>query len=268
VHYHLRHLGGIDFSTLTERKTRGGSWVAKIPTVTGKITTGPNFLADDWKRAQANTDRPVKITMPGPMTILDSVVDKHYPDPQSLAADLADALNYEARSLADAGCKFIQIDEPVFARKAADAKAWGVAILARAFEGIGPDVTRVVHMCCGYPSGLDLEDFPKAPRASYFELAKDIDAEDIDCVSIEDAHRHNDLTLLEHFAKTSVILGVVQIAATRIETVEEIRQRLKNALDHIDKDRLIAGPDCGLAMLDRGTVFAKLKNMCDAAQSV
>lgn len=100
VHYHLRQLGGIDFEHLSERVTRGGAWRAKFPTIVAKITTGQNFLAADWRRAQAATDRPVKITMPGPMTIIDSTVDAHYHDEQALAADLADALNFEAKALA------------------------------------------------------------------------------------------------------------------------------------------------------------------------
>lgn len=268
VHYHLRQLGGVDFENLSERSTRGGAWTAQFPTVTDKIGVGPNFLPADWKRAQAATDKPVKMTLPGPMTIIDSVVDRHYGDEATLAMDLAAALNHEARALADAGCRYIQIDEPVFARKAENALSWGLAALERAFDGIDPSVTRVVHICCGYPSGLDLEDFPKAPRDSYFELARGLDDIAVDCVSIEDAHRYNDLTLLRSFERISVILGTIQIAATRIETVDEIRTRLTDALKHIDAERLLAGPDCGLAMLDRDTVFAKLNNMCEAARSI
>ncbi len=267
VHYHLHHLGGFDFERLSERATRGGAWKARFPTVVGKIETGPHFLVADWKRAQAATGRPVKMTMPGPMTIMDSVVDEHYLDERALAADLADALNSEARALAEAGCAHVQIDEPVFARRAGAAADWGLAMLERAFAGVGPSVARTVHICCGYPSGLDLEDYPKAPREAYFDLARGLDELAVDWVSIEDAHRHNDLGLLEEFRRTGVILGLVQIAATRIETVDQIRARLAVALDHIEEERLIAAPDCGLAMLDRDTVLAKLRNMCAAARS-
>lgn len=268
VHYHLMQLGGIDFVNLTKRVTRGGAWEAKFPTIVDDITVGEHFLVDDWKRAQAATDRPVKMTLPGPMTIMDSVVDKHYSDDQTLAAALADALNYEAKALADAGCRHIQIDEPVFARKASAALEWGGTMLERAFNGIDDTVTRTVHICCGYPSAVDLDDFPKAPREAYFDLAAMLDAAAIDCVSIEDAHRYNDLSLLDAFKQTRVILGVVQIAATRIETVDEISERLRGALGHIDKERLLAGPDCGLAMLDRDIVFQKLSNMCRAARAL
>ncbi|MGI9425230.1 MAG: hypothetical protein ACR2PA_18700 [Hyphomicrobiaceae bacterium] len=268
VHYHLRHLGGIDFENLSERVTRGGAWTAKFPTIVGKVEVGPHFLVDDWKRAQKATTNPVKMSLPGPMTIIDSVVDDHYRDERGLAADLADALNYEIRALEKTGCRFIQIDEPVFARKASTALTWGGEMLERAFDGVSDQVKRVVHICCGYPSAVDLDDFPKAPREAYFELARMLDQSGVDCVSIEDAHRHNALELLERFPMTSVILGVVQIAATRIETTEDIAQRLTQALQHIDKDRLLAGPDCGLAMLDRAIVSAKLRNMCEAAKSL
>ena len=117
-------------------------------------------------------------------------------------------------------------------------------------------------------SGLDLEDFPKAPREAYFELAEGLEGLTIDAVSLEDAHRHNDLALLERVKRLTVILGVVRIAATPVEEVAEIRDRLSAALAHIDADRLIAGPDCGLAMLPRDLVFAKLVNMCEAARSL
>jgi len=160
------------------------------------------------------------------------------------------------------------LDEPVFARKPREALEYGFENLERSFHGVPDDVKRVVHMCCGYPNALDSEDYKKADAQSYFDIADAIDQSSIDQVSIEDAHRHNDLSLLERFRNTGVILGVVQIAATRVETVEEIAERLGNALEHIEPHRLMAGPDCGLAMLTRETVQAKLRNMCTAAGSL
>jgi 5-methyltetrahydropteroyltriglutamate--homocysteine methyltransferase len=125
-----------------------------------------------------------------------------------------------------------------------------------------------VHMCCGYPDKLDREDYPKADPNSYLAIADAIEASSIDAVSFEDAHRHNDLSLLEKLKTTKVIFGVVAIARSQVETVDEIRQRLLQALDHIDADRLIAAPDCGLALLGRGLAMAKLRNMSEAAKSV
>ena len=119
----------------------------------------------------------------------------------------------------------------------------------------------------GNPDGLDREDYPKANPGCYQQLAEAVDRADVDAVSIEDAHRHNDLSLLERFTKAKVILGVVAIAKSRIEPVEEIRARLEAALEHIDEHRLIAAPDCGLGLLGRERSIEKLTNMCKAAHS-
>ena len=268
IHYHCRHLNGIDFDHLTEKVLRGGAYSARLPTIIGPVGARDRFLAGDWRRAQAATDRPVKITMPGPMTISDTTADAWYGDPKKLGADLAAALNGEVLALAKAGCRHIQIDEPLFARKAAEALDYGLENIERAFHGCPPRVTRTLHMCCGYPDRLDNPDYPKAPAASYAQLAEAVDASSIMAVSIEDAHRPNDLSLLERFSRTTVILGVVAIARSRIEETEEIRDRLQKALAHIDARRLIAAPDCGLGLLGRERALQKLKNMCVAAKAV
>ncbi len=268
IHYHCRHIEGIDFETLTPKEVRGGAYTAELPSVTGPVRAGAPFLGADFKLAQGFTERPVKITMPGPMTIADTTVDLHYQDAAALGADLAGAINAEILRLAEAGCRWIQIDEPVLARQPEAALAYGVDNLDRCFHGLPEGVQRVMHMCCGYPDRLDRDDYPKADPDSYPRLAAALDGSCIDAVSIEDAHRHNDLTLLERFAKTSVILGVITVAMSRVEPVEEIRARLAAALDHIDAERLIAAPDCGLGLLGRDLALAKLNNLCRAAQGL
>ncbi|MFT5114082.1 MAG: 5-methyltetrahydropteroyltriglutamate--homocysteine methyltransferase [Parasphingorhabdus sp.] len=125
-----------------------------------------------------------------------------------------------------------------------------------------------MHMCCGYPGHLDDEDHLKADPESYFQLAAAIDETTIQQVSIEDAHCLNDLSLLELYKDTAVILGVVAVASSRVESVGEITDRLRNALDHIDADRLVAAPDCGLLMLERKLAMRKLTNLCTAAHSI
>lgn len=170
IHYHCRHLRGIDFETLTEKEMRG-HYQALLPTIVGPIVAGPPFLARDWQVAQSATRRPVKITVPGPLTIGDSVADGFYRDPRARGAALADALNVEIRRLADAGCPAIQVDEPVFARRVEDALAFGAEHLERCFHKVSRGTERVVHICCGYPNGLDEEDYPKAPKEAYFQLA-------------------------------------------------------------------------------------------------
>jgi len=265
VHYHCRHLNDISFERLTETSKRSGSYQAHLPTITGPVSAGEPFLPHDWRAAQALTDRPVKTTLPGPMTIGDTVADDYYDDPRSRGADLAAAINREVLALAEAGCRHIQIDEPLFARHPEQALDFGIEHLERCFHGVPSNVATAMHMCCGYPDRLDNPDYPKAPADSYHRLADALDAAQINAISIEDAHRHLDLKLLERFGATNVILGVVDIASSRVEGEDEIHARLTAALDHIDRDRLIAAPDCGMGLLSRDQARAKLRNMCAAA---
>lgn len=269
IHYHCRHLNGFDFVNLTHRILRDGAYETDLPTISGRITVrDTGFLVHDWKAAQQFTDRPVKVTVPGPITIADTTADEHYGDPQALAHDLADALNVEIRALAEAGCTVIQVDEPLFARKADAALAYGIETLERCFAGVPSSVTRVMHMCCGYPNYLDQTDYHKADPVSYFRLADALDKAAIDQVSIEDAHRHNDLSLIERFKEKTVVFGCIAIATSRVETEEEVAARLSAALNHIDRDRLVAAPDCGLGHLTRDLARRKLSVMCRAAASV
>ena len=140
--------------------------------------------------------------------------------------------------------------------------------LERCWHGVPGHVTKVMHMCCGYPSKLDDFDYPKADKLSYFDLAETVDRSCVDAVSLEDAHRHNELTLLERFQSKTVILGSITIASSELETEEAIRNRLVAALRHIDKDRLVVAPDCGLGFLPRHLAKAKLAAMCAAARSL
>lgn len=268
IHYHCRHLDGIDFNYLTNKTMRAGTWQANVPTITGPVRARDRFLPEEWRHAQSVTNNPVKITLPGPLTIADTLADDYYDDEKRLGADLADALHEEIRSLAEAGCTWIQVDEPVFARDPEKALSFGIDNLEHCFHGVPDHITRVVHICCGYPDKVDNEDYPKADPLAYFQLSDGIDSSGIHAVSIEDAHRNNDLSLLERFASTKVIFGVIAIARTRVEPVEEIASRLTEALEHIDAPRLIVAPDCGLGMLDRATVMAKITNMVTAAHAV
>ncbi len=270
IFYHLRHLKGVDFNKLQTRKIRGvEAWEKKVPIISGKILPEDRFLRYDWQLAQEFAgDHPVKITIPGPMTIADTVFDEYYSDEKKLNRDLAEAINVEIRDLTEAGCRWIQIDEPLFARFPDKALAYGIENLERCFAGVPIEVHRVVHLCCGYPRQLNDINPPKANPSAYFRIADGLNNSSIDAVSIEDAHRHNDLSLLDLFDKTTVILGVVAIAKTRVESVEEIKERITDALEHIDGKRLIIAPDCGLGMLSAEIAQAKLKNLVQATQNV
>ena len=268
VHYHCRHLDGFDFENLTHRVLRGGAYEADLPTVRGPVTARAPFLPADWNLAQGFTDRPVKITLPGPMTIADTTADAFYDDPEALGRDLAAALNKEVLALAAAGCTHIQIDEPLFARKPREALAYGIAHIERCWQDVPEGVVKTLHMCCGYPNRLDDENYAKADPGAYRELADAVNASVVDAVSLEDAHRHNDLSLLDRFGDTTVIFGVIAIARSRVETVEEVRERLQAALQHLPPARLIAAPDCGLGHLGRDLAMQKLRVLSEAAKSV
>ena len=268
VHYQCRHFEGFDFDGLTKRVWRNGAYTSELPTIRGDIRAGDTAtLVRDWQVAEAAAGRSVKITMPGPMTISDTTVDAHYNDPARLAGDLASALNTQVHALVEAGCRHIQIDEPIFARKPDDALEYGIATLARCFEGVPDTVHRAAHMCCGYPNHLDDHDYPKADPTAYLRIAEAMDGT-VDAISIEDAHRHNPAELFERFKKSSLIVGFIRIASSEVETVDAIAARMREVLQHIPADRLIAAPDCGLGFLGRDLALVKLRNLCDAARSI
>lgn len=268
VHYQCRFLEGFDFRNLTRRVLRNGAYETELPTIRGPVrSSDEHVLARDWKVAQAASDgRPIKITLPGPMTISDTTADAYYDDPVGLAADLSEALNVEIRALVAAGCRYIQIDEPVFARKPMEALDYGIPALKRCFDGVPGTVTRVAHMCCGYPNRLDDEDYPKADPGSYATIARAIDGI-VDQISIEDAHRHNPNSLFDLFEKSTLIVGFVRIASSRLEPVDEIAHRMEAVLSHVPPERLIAAPDCGLGFLGRDLAMSKLENLTAAARS-
>tara|TARA_B100001741_G_scaffold7574_1_gene6177 strand:- start:377 stop:1429 length:1053 start_codon:yes stop_codon:yes gene_type:complete len=267
IHYHCRHLNGVDFNTLTEKVARTGNYKCWLPTITNKISAADPFLVDEWKSNQSLSNKPVKVTIPGPMTITDTISNTHYTSDEEMGYDLAIAINTEIKRLVDAGCKYIQVDEPLFARKPDNALAFGIKNLEKCFEEINQsDVEKITHICCGYPDKIDAENYPKAPLDSYTKIAKALDNSKIDSVSLEDAHRYNDLSLLKNYKNTKIIFGVIKIASSKIETVEEIESRIKETLKFISKEQLIAAPDCGLGHLSRELAIKKLKIMSLAAK--
>jgi 5-methyltetrahydropteroyltriglutamate--homocysteine methyltransferase len=271
VLYVCRHLRGIDVGRLSEGTLRGQR--ALVPTVVGPVAAaGPlPFLPDDWRVAQAATKRPVKMTLPGPMTIGESVADGYYEgDGRRRGGDVADALNREIRALADAGCRHIQIDESVLARRPGEAVAFGIEHLERCFHRVPKEVSRVVHVPRGWPAvPPDAGGQATPPPESYGgELADALEDAAIDAVALEDAREPGDLGLLERFARTTVILGVIDVARSRVETMEEVRDRLRAALEHIDRHRLMAAPDGGLGPLGREPARRKLRVLVEAARGL
>ncbi|XP_035684785.1 5-methyltetrahydropteroyltriglutamate--homocysteine methyltransferase-like isoform X2 [Branchiostoma floridae] len=267
--YFCRQLNGFDFDNLVKETFRNGAWSGYVPAVVSEV--GPRddkpFVLEEWQAAQALTDHPVKITIPGPMTIIGSTANRFYKDRKELSEALVWVINREVRALADAGCKYIQIDEPVMMRNPEIAEDYGIEHVTRCFEGLPLDVTKTVHACCGYPSYLDQTDYMKADRTLYDRLATKLDNAGFDRISLEDAHCHTDLSFLSQFRRTTVVLGVVAIARSRVETVEEIRGRVREALRFLPPSRLVLAPDCGLGFLPRDVLRDKLKNLVAAAQT-
>lgn len=269
IHYHCRQLDGFDFKKLERRVLRDGAYETELPAIRGEVRCNrPGYSVHDWKVAQDLCDRPVKATLPGPLTIMDTTADCHYADRRALNAVLSQTVNREVLALAEAGCRYIQVDEPLFAREVDDALDFGLEGLERCFHGAPAGVSRIVHMCCGYPEYLDDEAYKKADPDSYFRLAAAVNEAAFDQLSIEDAHCRNDLSLLERFKAKTVIFGTFAVARSRIETVEEIAARIGAALEHIDRDRLVIAPDCGLGLLSSEIAQAKLRAMCKAAEVV
>jgi len=267
IHYHCRHIKGIDFNKLTKKIARTGNYECFLPTITNKVEAKKPFLANEWIQTQKLSSKPVKITLPGPMTITDTIANEYYDSNEKLGFDLAKVINVEVKKLVKEGCEYIQIDEPLFARKPEEAINYGITNLEKCFEGLNHlKVEKITHICCGYPDRLDAINYPKAPLDSYEKISKMLDNSIVDTISIEDAHRYNNLKLLKNFKEKKIIIGLVKIASSVCETTEEIKKRLHEALNFIDSDRLIAAPDCGLGHLSRDLAKKKLKTMVKAVK--
>ena len=269
IHYHCRHLAGFDFINLEQRILRDGAYETELPAIRSKIMhPGKNYSVHDYIVSQALTPSQIKFTLPGPLTIMDTTADYFYDDRPKLNTALAESINKEILALVEAGCRHIQVDEPLFARSVKDALDFGMEGLERCFHGVPKSVSRIVHMCCGYPEHVDDFDYKKADPLSYHQLSKAIDEAAFDQISIEDKHCCNDLNLLEKFQHKTVIFGSIAIASSHLETVDEVVDRLKAAIEHIDRNRLVVAPDCGLGLLSSKLAEEKLRVMCQAAALV
>ena len=265
IYYYLRNLGGLDFEHRARKTVRAGAYDLVVPAITGPVSPGPVFLPADFQFVRSRTDRQVKMTIPGPMTIIDSVENEYYGDEVALAMDLAAAIRVEVEALALVGCDIVQFDEPAFARYPQEVFDYGLRALEACFEDIA-GITTVVHICCGYPSDLELQ--PKARTDNYSRIAPLLALCKIDQISIEGAHRPLDLEVLKAFGSKDVIFGLVDVGNPRIETIEEIERRIRGVLEYIQPCRLLPAPDCGMIYLTAETAKAKLTNLVEAAQRV
>jgi 5-methyltetrahydropteroyltriglutamate--homocysteine methyltransferase len=251
-------LGGVDRERLgAGLNRRGGPDI--VPLVEGPIRRLEPVEVRDLSFLRANTDRHVKITLPGPFTLTRQAENAHYPDEESLAMDYAAAVNEEIKDLFAAGADVVQLDEPYMDSFAEQARRYAVKAINRALEGVIG--TSVVHICFGYGHYLKKKNSP-------YSFLRELEGCAAKQVSIEAAQPNLDLSILKELPSKTIMLGVLNLADETIESAELIAQRLRAALAVIPPERLVAAPDCGMKYLSRDAAFGKLKAMVAGAQIV
>jgi 5-methyltetrahydropteroyltriglutamate--homocysteine methyltransferase len=237
---------------------RNNRYKALVPTVTGPLRLRGRVHAAEARLARAHTKRKLKFTLPGPMTIVDTIADKHYGDRVKLAMAFAEALNEEARALAADGVDLIQFDEPAFNVYMSDVTRWGIDALHRACEGL--KCRTAVHICYGYgiKANLDWKDTLGAEWRQYEEIFPALARSRLDAVSVECIHSKVPASLLKLLAGKDVMLGVIDVASDRVETAEEVAGVIAAAIEHVPKERILPCTNCGMAPMDRDVATAKL----------
>jgi 5-methyltetrahydropteroyltriglutamate--homocysteine methyltransferase len=266
----LDGISGVDTGTLALKPTRGRRFRKEAPVarLVGEPEWRGSVLVEPLLALRALTDRPVKVTLPGPMTLVDSLLDEvGQRSLADLAMIFADLLNLEAKALAAAGAAVVQFDEPCFNIHLDAARDWGVVALERAAAGIG--TTTGVHICYGY-GGPEVADWKAANRDwSHYETSLALVARtDIDQVSIETAAAGVDIGVIELLRGKDVLLGVVDVGTERVETAHEVAGRLRRALDHVAPERLFASTDCGLVLRSRAAAAGKMRALVEGAALV
>jgi len=266
----LEGLTGIDTERLGAKRARGGRYADQTPAarIVGEVARPAPVFLDALRFARANTRRALKVTLPGPMTIVDSVLDEHYgADEKSLALRFAELLNAEARELAAAGADVIQFDEPcfnVYVDKVAD---WGVAALERSAEGV--TAKKAVHICYGYgtPSVLAWKS-RNQDWGHYGKTLPRLAESSIDQVSVECAASGVDVSVLGVLKGKEVLLGVIDVGTENVETPELVAERIRKALPYVSPERLFPCTDCGLVPRSRAAARGKMRALAAGAALV
>lgn len=230
-----------------------------VPRVTGKIKRRHAVEVRDVQFLRANTDRTIKITVPGPFTMTQQAQNDFYASEEEMALDYAAAVNEEIRDLFAAGADIVQIDEPYMQARPDKARIYGVKALNRALEGISGRTA--VHICFGYAHVIH-------ERPAGYSFLPELSGTPVGQVSIETAQSSLDTSVLEHLRGKDIILGVLDLSTTEIETPEIVADRIRRALPHVDAQKVIVAPDCGLKYLSREVAFGKMKAMVDGARLV
>ena len=258
VHGFLEHLAGIDWAKKTKMGIRNNRYVVDVPTVTGPISRKKSVHGDDARFVRAHTNRKLKITLPGPMTICDTLADSHYGRRADLAMAFAKVLNEEARELEAIGVDVIQFDEPAFNVFMTDVKEWGIAALEAAAAGL--KCNTAVHICYGYgiEANIKWKDTLGQEWRQYEEIFPALNKSKIQQVSLEAQGSRVPLSLVRHLADKTLLIGAIDVATNSIETPEAVAAVMREAMKYADKERLQACTNCGLAPMPRDVAAAKL----------
>jgi 5-methyltetrahydropteroyltriglutamate--homocysteine methyltransferase len=244
----LDGLTGIDTHNLGQKKTRGGRYgdSTEAPRIIGEVTRPAPVLLDACRFSRRATCRQLKVTMPGPMTIVDSVIDEHYgADRKMLAMQFARILNAEARDLVEAGADVIQFDEPCFNIYLDEVEAWGIEALEQCMDGV--TARKAVHICYGYGTALVLAWKNQNTDWRHYDFTLPLLARTaVDQVSVECAGSGVDPQVLEALAGKDVLVGVVDVGTETVETPEVVADRIRAALRYVPAERLKPCTDCGL----------------------
>jgi 5-methyltetrahydropteroyltriglutamate--homocysteine methyltransferase len=269
VHGFLERVEGIDFAHKVEMGIRADRYKAMVPQVVAPLALRGRVHAMEARLLRAHTTRTTKFTLPGPMTIVDTVADRHYGDRVKLAFAFAELLNQEARALEADGIDIVQFDEPAFNVYMQDAADWGVAALERAKDGLA--CKTAVHICYGY--GIDANNRWKDTLGhewrQYEQVFPALARSSLDQVSLECMHSHVPLELIGLLDGKDVMVGVIDVASDTVETPDEVADTIGRALQYVARERLIACTNCGMAPMQRDVAEAKLRALAQgAAQAV
>lgn len=265
VHGFLERVEGIDFEHKVEMGIRADRYKAMVPQVVAPLRLKGRVHEAEARFLRAHTQRKTKFTLPGPMTIVDTVADRFYGDRAKLAMAFAELLNQEALALEADGIDIVQFDEPAFNVYMADAATWGVQALERAAQGLG--CTTAVHICYGYgiQANVDWKNALGQEWRQYEQVFPALARSSIDQVSLECIHSHVPPGLMGLLKGKDVMVGVIDVASDTIETAEEVADTIGRALQFVPKERLIACTNCGLAPMKRAVAEAKLRALAEGA---
>ena len=258
VHGFLEFVDGIDFAHKVEMGIRGDRYKAMVPVVRGELTLKGRVHQAEARHARAHTNRKLKITLPGPMTISDTVADSHYGDKVKMAMAFAGLLNQEARALEADGVDVIQFDEPAFNVFMDEVPGWGVDALHRAIDGL--KCKTAVHICYGYgiKANIDWKNSLPGEWTQYEKFFPALAKSRIGQVSLECINSRVPLKLLSLLDGKDVLVGVIDVANDEVETPERVAQVIGEVMKFVPKERIVACTNCGMAPMRRDIAAAKL----------